>query len=127
MYRRYYDGYNNYEQDRRAAEQGEVVVPRAADAAVTEAAAETSAGVQDAAEAGLQQSAARQVADGDLQFTIENGQAAGCRRRGGGLFDRLELDDLILIGVIILVLQDSVDDTLLLVVLGFLFLVGFLD
>lgn len=126
MYRRYYDGYNNYEQDRRDAGQGEVVVPRSAD----EAAVEASANVQDAAEIAGQEGTNRS----DLEFTIENGEiengeaaVASCRRRGGGLFDRFELDDLILIGVLILVLQDSVDDTLLLVILGFIFLVGFLD
>lgn len=121
MYRRYYDGYNNYEQDRQDAGQGEVVVPRSAD----EAAVEASANVQDATEIAGQEGTNRS----DLEFTIENGEAAvaSCRRRGGGLFDRFELDDLILIGVLILVLQDSVDDTLLLVILGFIFLVGFLD
>lgn len=118
MYRRYYDGYNSYEQDKRADGQGEVVVPQA-----EEAAAEVSAGVQDAAEIARQEEPGRAA---DLQFTIENGNsAASCRRRG--LFDRFELDDLILIGVLILVLQDSADDTLLLVVLGFIFLTGFLD
>ena len=120
MYRRYYDGYNNYEQDRREAGQGEVVVPRAAEETAAEAAT-----VQETAEI------ARQEDDrqSDLQFTIENGEAAvaGRRNRGGGLFDRFELDDLILIGVLILMLQDAVDDTLLLVVLGFIFLVGFMD
>lgn len=116
MYRRYYDGYNHYEQDKREADQGEVVVPRTKE--------------EPQAEAGeiARQDADRAEANGDLQFTIEDGNpaAAACRRRGG-VFDRFEIDDLILLGVIVLVLQDSVDDTLLLVVLGFIFLVGFLD
>ncbi len=116
MYRRYYDGYNRYEQDKQEAGQGEVVVPH------------TKEEPQPQAGEIAGQDTGRPEADGDLQFTIEDGNpaVAACRRRGG-LFDRFEIDDLILLGVIVLVLQDSVDDTLLLVVLGFIFLVGFLD
>lgn len=120
MYKRYYDGYGTYD-SRKSTDAGEVIIPRQSDQETILNTAADEKNVFDKAyeekpdTESCQVSAPSSVA-GILPFS-------GSKK----LSNSFALDDLILIGVILLVLKDTPDDTLLIVILAAIFLLGLFD
>ncbi len=132
MYKRYYDGYNTYPRN-NALYSGEVVIPR-------EIEDEESAKIQEVPDITEVQSDPEEqgtsVAESDAQLTVQDGEAAVAAIPRGGLpsmgglsriLDDISIDDIILFGVILLVLKDSADDPLLIIILTVIFLAGLMD
>lgn len=132
MYKRYYDGYNTYPRS-NTIYSGEVVIPR-------EIEDEESAKIQEAPDIAEVQSEPEEqstsAADSDVQLTVKDGEAAVAAMPRGGfpsmgglnrILDDISIDDIILFGVILLVLKDSADDPLLIIILTVIFLSGLMD
>ena len=102
MNRRYYDGYNTYHRD-FPKNDGEVIIPESAE---TESVIESENNVKSADTNSIGISAFNLLPD------------------LGGLFPNFALDDVILLGILIVLLHDGTDDTILLIAIGFLFLTG---
>ncbi|MBE7030851.1 MAG: hypothetical protein E7409_05410 [Ruminococcaceae bacterium] len=106
MYRRYYDGYNTYPNNqppKPKAENGEVVVPQTVESSGQDIQADDC------------------VAAAAVHTAGRNGTGLS------DIFGRLEPDDILLIGVIVLLLLDSANDTLLIAVLAVVLIAGWLD
>lgn len=99
MNRRYYDGYNTYHKDFPKST-GEVIIPES-----TENNQEVEPTANESHNAGS-------IASFNLLPDL------------GGLFPNFALDDVILLGILIVLLHDGTDDNILLIVIGFLFLAG---
>ncbi|MBQ6999316.1 MAG: hypothetical protein IJN62_05985 [Clostridia bacterium] len=120
MYKRYYDGYNSYQRS-NTSYSGEVVIPKESveETSLAETIAETASAPED-----------------NIEFTVhDSGTAVAAIPKTsvssiGGLsklFNDIDIDDIILFGVILLVLKDSADDPLLIIILTVVFLAGLLD
>lgn len=112
MYKRYYDGYGSFENQRVTNNTGELVIPRAC--------AEDNDEKNNSA-----------CCDNEISAECCPSPPAkgGLSSRTG--FDKMlcniALDDIILFGVILLVLKDSVDDPLLIIILTVVFISGFVE
>lgn len=102
MNRRYYDGYNTYHRDFPKST-GEVIVPESA---------ETENAVENESTTPQSSSNTSSITSFNLLPDLR------------GLFPNFELDDVILLGILIVLLHDGTDDNILLIVIGFLFLAG---
>ena len=102
MNRRYYDGYNTYHRDFPKST-GEVIIPESTD---TECINET--------ESKAPKCETNTASISAFNFLPDL----------GGLFPNFALDDVILLGILIVLLHDGTDDNILLIVIGFLFLAG---
>lgn len=120
MYKRYYDGYNSYPRN-TTSYNGEVVIPKenTEESAIAEVVPETP-----------------DPAEENIEFTVHDSDTAVAAMPKsdiasfGGLsrlFNNIDIDDIILFGVILLVLKDSADDPLLIIILTVVFLAGILD
>lgn len=123
MYKRYYDGYNTYSRN-SAPYSGEVVIPKDSE--------EESVQTAEIAE----EPATAPEDKNEIQFTVQDGNAAVASLPRGGsnplnglsrIFDDISIDDIILFGVILLVLKDSADDPLLIMILAVIFISGLID
>lgn len=118
MYKRYYDGYGSFER-RRGVTGGEVVIPR--DCTLEK------------------ENICEPAWDNKCEETLhcpptpapckESNQKNGLSSilAPDGFLGNLSIDDIILFGVILLVLKDSSDDPLLIIILSVVFISGFLD
>ncbi len=120
MYKRYYDGYNSYPRN-TTSYNGEVVIPKESteDSAIAEVTPEAPTPTEE-----------------NIEFTVHDSDTAVAAipksniSSFGGLskiFNDIDIDDIILFGVILLVLKDSADDPLLIIILTVIFLAGLLD
>ena len=100
MNRRYYDGYNTYHKD-FPKNTGEVIIPESTEA-------------ERVTETETQHSETNTASISSFNFLPDL----------GGLFPNFALDDVILLGILIVLLHDGTDDNILLIVIGFLFLAG---
>ncbi len=100
MNRRYYDGYNTYHRDFPKST-GEVIIPESTEA-------------ESVTENEVQNSETNTASISGFNFLPDL----------GGLFPNFALDDVILLGILIVLLHDGTDDNILLIVIGFLFLAG---
>ncbi len=103
MNRRYYDGYNTYHKD-FSQNTGEVIVPESAEVENTV--------IENESTEAKPSSNTSSIASFNLLPDL------------GRLFPNFELDDVILLGILIVLLHDGTDDNILLIVIGFLFLAG---
>lgn len=123
MYKRYYDGYNTYSRT-ASANNGQVVIPT------------------DSEEENIQIAEIKEEAspipetETEIQFSVDKGDVSvAALPRGGSnplgglsrIFDDIAIDDIILFGVILLVLKDSADDPLLIIILAVIFISGLMD
>ncbi len=120
MYKRYYDGYGAYKEN-TSPYSGEVVIPKESEEEI--AIAESI-------------DTASRNAENEIQFTVHDGDSAVAALPGSRsnplnglskIFDDIALDDIILLGVILLVLKDSADDPLLIIILAVIFISGLLE
>lgn len=126
MYKRYYDGYNTYPRS-TADYSGEVIIPQDSEDSTKTAEAEEI----------LSSPEVSHTSDApEIEFTVQDGDTAvasfnrGKSVSSGNLiriFDDISIDDIILFGVILLVLKDSGDDPLLLIILAVIFISGLID
>ena len=120
MYKRYYDGYGTTPRS-DLPQKGEVIIPRS----IKDIPPEPEVYKEKEAEADFTEnsdlSSTGEVAVADApDFNLS---AINTR----GIFDNIGIDDIILIGVIVIMLKEKVDDTLLLVILAAIFIFGFID
>ncbi len=101
MARRYYDGYNTYHKDFQNTSGGEVIIPESTDAENNNESIST-------------QNESVDSKINSFNFLPDL----------GGLFPNFALDDVILLGILIVLLHDGTDDNILLIIIGFLFLTG---
>ena len=122
MYKRYYDGYGPIYQ--RPSGSGEVIIPRG-----SEAPKKT---VEDTPK---EESTATPSTE-NMEFSVSDGKVSVAAHKKSGLssfgnigklLDDIAIDDIILFGVILLVLKDSSNDPLLIIILTVIFLAGILD
>ncbi len=106
MNRQFYDGYGSGPNRSARCDMGEVIIPKCAE--VPEPCEKEHHFSHEKEECG------------------DNRQMCACKSPTGleSLFPNFQLDDIILLGIAILLLHDGTEDTLLLIVIGFLFLVG---
>ncbi len=123
MYKRYYDGYGVHPDCRP---RGEVITPKCAEEPREDCACdENPCNVCD-------DSTGRQDCNDRCECEVHrecNPPARGQTRksRGGNIFDNIEIDDIILLAVIVIMLKEGVEDSTLILVLGAIFLFGFID
>ena len=116
MYKRYYDGYGPIYQ-RSNQQSGEVVIPKDSDTKnvdLSESATPSEEGAD------------TKVSGGET-IVASSSKLPSSFGSIGNFLDNIEIDDIILFGVILLVLKDSADDPLLIIILTVVFLAGILD
>lgn len=104
MYKRYYDGYGSYPQ--RTAYNGEVVIPE-----------------ETVEETKTDETPVCDTSEAVPVAQISSNPLGGISR----MLDGIAIDDIILLGVILLVLKDSADDPMLVIILAVIFLSGLKD
>lgn len=110
MYKRYYDGYGTLENE-NSPNSGELVIPR------------------ECTEEDNAQCSCKTTDNGAPAVCCQPTTSAGALPTNGlsKVFNNLAIDDVILFGVILLVLKDSVDDPLLIIILTVVFISGFVE
>lgn len=101
MYKRYYDGYGTMDRS-TVQDGGEVIIPKA--------------------NVDYEESQEEITQNGDTQVASVLPRSAG-----KNLLGNIAIDDIILIGVILLVIKDAPEDSFLIIILAVIFLLGFTD
>ncbi len=120
MYKRYYDGYSSYPRN-NTSYNGEVVIPKEnveeipPPDAVTESTSIEEENIEFA------------VHDSDTAVAAMHHSASSQFGSLNKFLKDIDIDDIILFGIILLVLKDSADDPLLIIILTVVFLAGILD
>lgn len=118
MYKRYYDGYGPiYLKPNQ--QRGEVVIPKDSEADNGIDLSKTEEQIQ-------KKDTGPEISGGET-LVASAGRSFSSLGSIGGFLDNIEIDDIILFGVILLVLKDSADDPLLIIILTVVFLAGILD
>lgn len=118
MYKRYYDGYGSFERQ-RAISGGEVVIPK-------DCTCEKENDVESVCTDKCEENLHCQPAPANCNPSMQKNGISSILAPDGFL-GNLSIDDIILFGVILLVLKDSADDPLLIIILSVVFISGFLD
>ena len=119
MYKRYYDGYGSF-QRQRPVSGGEVIIPE-------DCICEKENNCEDHCH--------NNKCDEDTHRPPTPASCTPPSQKNGlssilapdGFLGNLSIDDIILFGVLLLVLKDSADDPLLIIILSVVFISGFLD
>lgn len=113
MYKRYYDGYGTNGKT-LAQDGGEVIIPKE--------------NVEEKND--LSQQNAREdisLISIENEKTVPQSEVASVLPSPKGFLDNIAIDDIILIGVILLVIKDNPDDSILIIILAAIFLFGLFD